>query len=182
MRLYTSLLVAFCCALSLPLALAEPTLTRNEPIVDLIDVDVDAVSWSATASPESVVTTSAATIEILSVSKLNVPEAHPVRTTARLTVPPRAQWQTVLAGDSLTLALETGSLRVGLQDGQARIARATDSIHWIGGRTLDELAPGEEATMWAGDRLVVHGNGTLVVHGLGEMTAIATIVRVTTPH
>ena len=135
---------------------------------------------SATASPEGVVTTSAATIDILSVSKLNVPEAHPVRTTARLTVPPGAQWQTVMAGDSFTLALETGSLRVGLQDGRARIARATDSI--LGGRTLDEIAPGEEATMWAGDRLVVHGNVALVVHGVGEMTAIATIVRVTTPH
>lgn len=123
-----------------------------------------------------------ATIEMVSVSKLNVPEAHPVRTTARLMVPPRAQWQTVMADESLILSLETGSLRVGLHDGQARIVRAIDSIHWIGASTLDEIGPGEEATMWAGDRLVIHDNGTLVVHGVGDVTAIAALVHVTTRH
>lgn len=138
-----------------------------------------AVNWSHTATPTGSVAPSA-TIETLSVSTLNVPEVHAFRTISRLTVSPRAQWQTVMADESLTLSLETGSLHIELHDGSARIARGIDSIHRIGGSNLVEFASGEELTMWPGDRLVFHGYGTLMVYGAGNETADATLVRVTT--
>lgn len=175
----TDPLMACCCGLSLLPAPAAPELKRNEPIGDLSDGEVGEVIGSGAPTPLGVVTASAATVEMLSVSQLNVPEANPVRSTARLTVPPRAQWQTDLAGDAFSLALETGSLRVSVHDGRARIARAIEPI--FGTRTLDEIAPGAAATMWAGDRLVIHGIGSLVVHSIGEMAAISTISCVATP-
>jgi len=155
----------------------------TQPIIDCSDgaTDGDAVNVSGTATPAGVVTPLTATIEVLAVATLNVPEAHPVRTTSRLTVPPGAQWQSVMAGDSLALSLETGSIRVDLHDGRARIARGIDSSPCMTDRDLADLASGEEATLRAGDRMILHGDSALMVHGVGDMTAIGTVVRITTP-
>ncbi len=157
MQLHASLLVAVCYALSFPVVPAEPQSDRNEPIIELAH---------------------AATLDPVAVATLSVPGADPSRTTARLTVPAGAHWQTVMVNESLILTLESGELRVSMEDGQARIARAAETN--LGGSRLDEIMPDQEVIMRAGDRLVAHGDGALSVRSDGADTT-ATLIRVSLP-
>jgi hypothetical protein len=118
----------------------------------------------------------AATEEITSVTVLRVPVAHPVRTVSRLTVPPGAQWERHVSEGSLLLAVESGTLGIRVLEGAARIAWGFDPI--LGPGRRQEVAPGVETILGAGDRLVAHGDATLVVRGVRETVAIATVVRV----
>jgi hypothetical protein len=121
---------------------------------------------------------SPATIEVLSVSTLTVPRGPLLRTTARLRVPPGAHWSTDVPDGSLLLTPESGVLRVALSDGRALIARGADPL--LGSRSLDEIGPGETATIAVGDRLVARGKGSLDVASVGQTTTIATLVEMAT--
>lgn len=177
MRLHASLLVTVCCALSFPFVPAEPSFNRNEPIVDRFPTTHDAVAWNS-GPIVTRISSHEATLETVAVTTLSVPRVDPVRTSAQLTVPAGAQWQTTMVHESLILTLESGELRVSLKDGEARIARDAETN--LGGSTLDVITPDREAIMRAGDRLVAHGDGKLTVQSDGAYTT-ASIIRVGLP-
>jgi hypothetical protein len=117
-----------------------------------------------------------ATEETLSVSRLLVPRDDPMRTTSRLIMPAGAVWDAAPLDGSILLILDSGMVCASLSDGIARIARPLQPL--LGPRELETIGPGEEATLWAEDRLVVHGTGTLNVRNVGDGPATATVIRV----
>jgi hypothetical protein len=120
-----------------------------------------------------------ATEEIVSITSLHVPRDHPLRTTSRLSMPAGAVWDAAPLDGSILFVLDSGRVCASLSDGITRIARPPQPL--LGPRVLDTIEPGEGAALWAGDRLSIHGAGTLSVRNLGDGPATATVIRVTIP-
>ena len=120
-----------------------------------------------------------AMLETVTVTTLRVPGPDPVKTSARLTMLPGTRWQESLVNESFVLTLESGVIRIGLEDGKARVARAPGSL--LPGSTLVEIMPGDVATLRAGDRLISHDGGSVWVQNVGAIGASATVIRVGMP-
>jgi hypothetical protein len=117
-----------------------------------------------------------ATEALLTTTALGFPPDRPVRITSRLTVPIRARWSTCLAEGSLVLTMASGALQVAVTDGVARVAPRLGFE--LGVLPLRELVAGESMVLDPGNRLVMHGHGSLVAQNVGQGAAVAAVIRV----
>jgi hypothetical protein len=125
-----------------------------------------------TAATDAAVATEA----VLTTAAVAVSPGNPVRTTVRLTVPAGATWSADPDGGALVVTVAAGTLRIGVVDGFARVAHPPDPTP--GARSVRELAEGGSLVLRPGDRLVMHGHGSVVASNIGRATALAAVIHV----
>lgn len=113
-----------------------------------------------------------ATEVVLTTGTYEYPPAGSVRTVAQLTVPAGAHWKTDVSSGSVMLTVASGALQVAISDGTARI------VHPSGADTLHELTPGESVMLFARDRLVMRGGGSLLTGNVGQDPVVAAVIRI----
>ena len=113
-----------------------------------------------------------ATEDILTTRTHEYRPAGSVRTVAQLTVPAGAHWKTDVSSGSVMLTVASGALRVGLDDGVAWI------VHPSGAGSLHELTPGASVMLFARDRLVMRGSGSILTGNVGHDPVVASVIRV----
>jgi hypothetical protein len=113
-----------------------------------------------------------ATEDVLTTGAYDYRPAGSVRSVAQLTVPAGAHWKTDGSDGSVMLTMAAGALQVAISDGTARI------VHPSGADTLHELAPGASVMLFARDRLVMRGSGSLLTGNVGQDPVVAAVVRV----
>jgi hypothetical protein len=113
-----------------------------------------------------------ATEDVLTAGAYDYQPAGSVRTVAQLTVPAGAHWKTDVSSGSVMLTMASGALRVGLDDGIAWI------VHPSGAGSLHELTPGASVMLFARDRLVMRGSGSILTGNVGYDPVVASVIRV----
>ena len=98
--------------------------------------------------------------------------AESMRSLAQLTVPAGSHWETQVSGRALLLTVASGGVKVAISDGTARI------VDRSGSDTLQELTPGESVVLFARDRLVMHGPGSLIAQNVSQDPVVAAVIRI----